>query len=166
MGETHVPAEQPQASEEPRVSASHVHPRRAGHLESSPAEGPAPVVGLIWRIRDRATFAALRHGRRVRRGPITVSFVDGDPAQPPRVAYSIGRQVGHAVERNRLRRRLRAIVQTLAPTLRPGAYLIGAAAEAANLPFEELRSIVSQACEALAPPAGAGGDPSGPGRRA
>ena len=156
MGETDVPAEQPQARQEPRVPSPDVDARRAGHLEGSSAQGAPPAVGLIWRVRDRATFAALRRGRRVRNGPITISWVDGEPTQPPRVAFAIGRRVGHAIERNRLRRRLRAVVRTLAPNLGPGAYLIGAAPKAAHLPFEELRTTVSQACEALAQPAGAG----------
>src|SRR5262249_55233724 len=73
---------------------------------------PPPSVGRpVWRIRDRATFARLRaEGRRIKRGPVTVWFVEGDPYLPPRMAYAIGRTVGTAVERNRLRRRLRAIV--------------------------------------------------------
>jgi ribonuclease P protein component len=66
---------------------------------------------------------------------------------PPRVAYAIGRKVGGAVERNRLRRRLRAIVWQLAPSLRPGAYLIGVAPEVANFSVGELRTTVTRALE-------------------
>jgi ribonuclease P protein component len=66
---------------------------------------------------------------------------------PPRVAYAIGRKVGGAVERNRLRRRLRGIVWQLAPLLRPGAYLIGVAPEGTHLSVGELRSTVTQALE-------------------
>ena len=66
---------------------------------------------------------------------------------PPRVAYAIGRKVGGAVERNRLRRRLRAIVWQLAPSLRPGAYLIGVAPEGAHLSVGELRSTVTRAMD-------------------
>jgi ribonuclease P protein component len=35
----------------------------------------------------------------------------GAPGEPPRVAYAIGKTVGGAVERNRVRRRLREIVR-------------------------------------------------------
>jgi ribonuclease P protein component len=53
------------------------------------------------------------------------------------------------VVRNRLRRRLRAIVSELAPQLAPGAYLVGAAPEAAALSFGELQAIVVEAFEAV-----------------
>jgi ribonuclease P protein component len=82
-------------------------------------------------------------------GPLTVSFVDGNPGLPPRVAYAIGRKVGSAVERNRLRRRLRAIVHELAPGLPPGAYLIGAAPEAVHLSYGELQVTMGRALEVI-----------------
>lgn len=73
----------------------------------------------------------------------------GAPNDPARVAYAIGRKVGGAVVRNRLRRRLRAVVAQLGPELRPGAYLVGATAEAAPLSFGELQAIMSEAVQAL-----------------
>jgi ribonuclease P protein component len=77
---------------------------------------------------------------------VTVTFVPGSDADPPRVAYAVGRGVGGAVVRNRLRRRLRAVVTELG--LRPGAYLVGAAPEAVDVPFGVLRAMVSGAVEA------------------
>lgn len=104
----------------------------------------------MWRVRDHATFVALRRSKqRVRRGPITVTFTPGAPGDPPKVAYAIGRKVGGAVVRNRLRRRLRAIVADLGPALLPGAYLVGATAEATGLTFGELQVAVSEAIEAV-----------------
>jgi ribonuclease P protein component len=120
----------------------------------------------VGRIRDRATFVALRSGRRVRRGPLTVTWLPGGPDEPPRVAYAIGRGVGSAVARNRVRRRLRAIVSELDPPLPHGAYLIGVAPAAAGLSYGELRTTVSTAVSALRrssagrPPAGAPSDPT------
>ena len=66
---------------------------------------------------------------------------------PPRVAYAIGKRVGGAVERNRLRRRLRPIVSDLAAagSLAFGDYLIGASAQACSLSSAELRSAASAA---------------------
>jgi ribonuclease P protein component len=158
MSEEDVSTQHPKALEEARVPASHVDPSRAGHLEGAPPEGPPQAVGLIWRVRDRQTFVSLAARRdsqgagrpsRVHIGPVTVSFVDGSTAERPRVAYSIGRKVGSAVERNRLRRRLRTIARELAPQLRPGAYLIGVAPQGAQLRFGELRTTVIRAIEAV-----------------
>jgi ribonuclease P protein component len=59
------------------------------------------------------------------------------------VAYAIGRSIGLAVTRNRLRRRLRAVLVEL--TLAPGSYLVIAAPGAAGLEFAELRSLVRDA---------------------
>jgi ribonuclease P protein component len=75
---------------------------------------------------------------------------------PPRIAYAIGRKVGGAVERNRLRRRLRAIVGQLAPSLRPGAYLIGASPEVTHLSVGELQTTVTRAMEKVGGMAPAG----------
>lgn len=79
---------------------------------------------------------------------MTITYVDGEGAARARVAYAVGRSVGSAVERNRLRRRLRAVVRELAAELRPGAYLVGVGPEAASLGFDELRELVREAIEA------------------
>ena len=65
------------------------------------------------------------------------------------MAYTIGRRVGPAVVRNRLRRRLRMLMRRAAPRLRPGAYMIGASAEATSLPFSELEDLVSMMIKSL-----------------
>lgn len=111
---------------------------------ASPREGSGAPVG--WRIRDRATFEALRrHGRRSRRGHVTVTFVATGGDDVPRVAYAVGKRVGGAVVRNRLRRRLRAVVVDAGGSLVPGAYLVAASREAAGLPYEDLKAQVTAA---------------------
>lgn len=99
----------------------------------------------VERLRGRRTFERLsRRGRRARHGPVSVTFLpaaEGDDAV--RVGYAIGKPVGSAVDRNRLRRRLRAIVATL--DLAPGAYLVRVGVEAGTLGPEELRSTVEGA---------------------
>ena len=68
-----------------------------------------------------------------------MSFLPGDPSLPPRVAYAVGRRVGPAVVRNRVRRRLRAALLARRADLQPGgAYLFGAGPAAATAPFAEL----------------------------
>ena len=144
MGEAHVPTEPAQARQEPRVPASHVDARRPGHPQGTSPQGPPPPLRLIWRLRGREAFAELRRsGRQTRRGPITITGAPGHLSEPPQVGFAVGRRVGGAVQRNRLRRRLRAIATEVAEDLTPGAYLIGTAPEAAALPFRELRTIVS-----------------------
>ena len=80
---------------------------KAGARSSAqpPVQGPLPPVGLIWPIRERSTFRALARGRRRRRGVVMVTCaVVGPGSEPPRVAYAVGRGVGGAVVRNRVRR--------------------------------------------------------------
>jgi ribonuclease P protein component len=105
---------------------------------------------LIGRFGDRATFDALRRdGRRVRRGPMTVTYLPG--GTDARVAYAIGRSVGSAVVRNRLRRRLRAAARELdAPGgLAPGAYLVALRPEAARCSYQDLRRDLRDACASV-----------------
>jgi ribonuclease P protein component len=54
------------------------------------------------------------------------------------VAYALGRRVGGAVTRNRLRRQLRALLHEAGPRLRPGWYLIGASPGATELGSSDL----------------------------
>jgi ribonuclease P protein component len=55
---------------------------------------------------------------------VRLTWVPGSDEAPPRVAFAVGRRVGTAVARNRIRRQLRAVVAELAPELAPGAYLL------------------------------------------
>lgn len=114
--------------------------------DTSPAD-----VAPVWRLSDARAFEALRKSRsRIRCGPLTVAWVPGGEAEPPRVAYSLGRRIGGAVVRNRLRRRLRAVVSECRPP--PGRYLVSAQPAAASLSTPELKALVSQALQALSNP--------------
>ena len=74
-----------------------------------------------------------------------MSFLPGDPSLPPRVAYAVGRRVGPAVVRNRVRRRLRAATWAHRAELRRGgAYLFGAAPAAASVPFADIDAAMGQ----------------------
>ena len=90
----------------------------------------------------------------MRRGAVTVAFVPDQTESPPRVGYSVGRRVGPAVTRNRVRRRLRAIVRELAEEsetgLASGAYLVGAGPTAATQSYRELRGQVAECLAAMA----------------
>jgi ribonuclease P protein component len=142
MREAHVSAEQPEAQEAARLPGPHAYPRR-----SSGAQGPTPArpyapLGLIRRVRDRATFAALAGAERHVHGPISVRFVAGEVGVLPEVAYAVS-GARNAVARNRLRRRLRAAVARAEACLRSGgAYLVSARREAMTMPFDELTGTV------------------------
>ena len=76
-----------------------------------------------------------------------------EPAEPPRVAFAIGRKVGGAVVRNRLRRRLRHLVREVVPAPGPGAWLISVGPGAAVLPYDQLGAALGRAiCAATTAP--------------
>lgn len=76
--------------------------------------------------------------------------VVGPCSEPPRVAYAVGRRVGNAVVRNRVRRRLRAATRVHADTLVPGrAYLVSAAGAAAASTYADLSAALHDTLRAL-----------------
>lgn len=154
-GEANVPAEQPAASASTWLSSADVHASREKDPERAPAQGPGQAFGLIWRIRDRRTFEELRRrGRRARQGPLTVVFLPDSPTTnvgPPRVSYAIGKKLGGAVVRNRLKRRLRAVVNDVSRSdelpMPSGAYLMIPRSEAISMTHSELSTTVRGALE-------------------
>lgn len=72
--------------------------------------------------------------------PLWCTYVLDPEVAPPRVAFAIGRAVGSAVRRNRLRRRLRAVLA--ASDVPPGLFLVGARAPACERTSDELRTTV------------------------
>lgn len=100
-------------------------------------------MAALWRVRDRGSFAALRRDGRRRRAPaLTVTSLPAESGRPA-VAFAIGRSVGNAPQRNRLRRRMRAILVEL--DLAPGTYLVSAGPAATRLSADELRAQLMQA---------------------
>jgi ribonuclease P protein component len=101
---------------------------------------------LIWRIRGRRAFQTLaRCGRTTRSETLWCTFLNDPAAVPLRVAFAVGRSVGPATRRNRLRRQLRAIVASLAADvgLRQGWLLIGAKPAVNKHTFASLHSEVA-----------------------
>ncbi len=134
MGETDIPAEQPEAEEEARIPPPDAQSSGTRGDPSPAHQGPLQAVRLIWRVRGRASFQALARGRRRRAGNLEVrTAVIGQAVDPPRVAFSVGRPVGNAVTRNRVRRQLRAAMREYAASLQPGSgYLVRATPDAAR----------------------------------
>jgi ribonuclease P protein component len=113
---------------------------------------------LIWRIRERDAFVRLgRDGTRIRTSSLWCTFLPDPDATPPRVAFAIGRAIGSATTRNRLRRRIKALLRdiphdatvTPGPTLPPGWYLFGARPSAIELTFDQLRAELAQLLRAV-----------------
>ena len=103
---------------------------------------------MIDRIRERDGFVRLRQeGTRTRIDPLWCSFVPDPTSTSPKVAFAIGRAVGSAVVRNRLRRRLRALLSQV--SLPPGWYLIGASPRATELTFDQLADRIDHLSERL-----------------
>jgi ribonuclease P protein component len=94
---------------------------------------------LIGRIHERSVFARLRReGSFVRSGPLWCSVLLDPTLSRPHVAYALGRPLGSAVSRNRLRRQMREIVAANGPAMAPGWYLFGADSPALAMTFTEL----------------------------
>ncbi len=140
MGETDIPAEQPEAEEEARIPPPDAQSSGTRSDPSPAHQGPLQTVRLIWRVRGRASFQALARGRRRRAGNLEVrTAVIGQALDPPRVAFSVGRPVGNAVTRNRVRRQLRSAMREYAASLQPGSgYLVRATPDAARTSYDEL----------------------------
>jgi ribonuclease P protein component len=144
MREAHLPTQQPEAEEEARLPWPDAHAWRAGGAAIAPCARPQAPQRLIRRIRDRATFEALARARRYRRGPISLRHLPGDAAEPARVAFALGRNVGSAVQRNRARRRLRAAIAGHAEKLGSGAYLFGGGPDVVTVAFPALQRAVGE----------------------
>jgi ribonuclease P protein component len=144
-GEAHLSAQQSSPEGEARLPGAHEHPRRPCRPEGPAGQGTDSAVGLIARVHGRRWFERFRtEGRRVSAGDLWCVVVTEPGAEQPHVAYAIGRTVGPAVVRNRIRRRLRVLVHRHAALLAPGYYLIGARPAVASRSFEELNDMMQR----------------------
>ena len=139
MREADLPAQQSETQEEARFPTSYAQPRGSRGAQVAPQPRSRQALGLIYRVRSRATFAELSRVRPRRDGEVWVRQVRTVDPGPPQVAYAVSRAVGNAVVRNRVRRRLRAIVGEREDALLQGfVYLVGVSPRASELTFDEL----------------------------
>ncbi len=136
-GEAHLPTQQPQAQAQARFSPANADARGSVHHRSTTRERPQAPLGVIWRVRSAAEFAALAGSppRRSRYFVVHVTRLADDG--PPRLAFAVSRRFGSAPARNRIRRRIRAAAADL--PLEPGmGYLVRVQPGADRLPFTRL----------------------------
>ncbi|MEV5750951.1 ribonuclease P protein component [Actinoallomurus sp. NPDC052308] len=104
------------------------------------------------RMRRREEFtSAVRRGDRAGRPNLVLhlQFRD-DVDEPARIGFTVGRQVGVAVVRNKVRRRLRHIAREHLHRLAPGSLLVVRAnAKAATARHEELAADLDAALDRL-----------------
>ena len=143
--ETYFPTKQSSPLQEAWLSPSHEYPRRSRDSEVSPGKGSSPAFRLIGRIRHREVFSRLsKEGTYVRSHGLWCSLLLDDSLENAHIGYAIGRQVGGAVERNRIKRQLRALFGTRSGQLRPGWYLIGVTPKATGSTWDQLGALVDR----------------------
>jgi ribonuclease P protein component len=120
------------------VSSSRFPPERPAHWDRSK------------RLLKHADFQRVyRNGRRQFTGNMTVFFLrrrdEASPASGPRVGLTVGKVLGGAVERNRIKRRMREAVR-LSPSACEGPVdiVFNPRKSVLTLPFSELQSEVAR----------------------
>ena len=150
-----IPAEQTAPQAAARVPGTHEHEGRAAGSRSPADQGTRAARRLdllLGAMGARSKLVRLRlerHFRRLkdegaRRGTrdLVLRWYVHDEGET-RAAISVGKRVGHAVVRNRLRRRLREILRLRVSGLRASCDLwLTAQATAADLSFRELEQQV------------------------
>lgn len=119
------------AKHEAWFSRSYAHSRWPCRYNPPPPQEPDAALRVIEALSGRRSFERLRaEGMRYGRGRLRLvsrPASDLERIDGVRVGFAVSRQVGNAVQRNRIRRRIRAVLRDIVrddPTdLPPGDYL-------------------------------------------
>ena len=107
--------------------------------------------GPTRRVRAARDFQRVRHGRRVNGRYLSLGYVRRPQREAPfRAGFTVGKRVGGAVVRNRVKRRLRESIRHALHALAPGWDVVltakPPAAEASYAALEgEMRELLTQA---------------------
>jgi ribonuclease P protein component len=124
------------------------------------------------RLKERADFLAAATGRKAATPAFVLQARARDDGGPVRIGFTVSRQVGTAVERNRVRRRLREVVRRSAAEVRAGHdYVLIGRRSALHRRFDDLTEDFRSALRRLEhgpagrkPPEPAGANAPGPQR--
>ena len=157
LRETDLSAEQTGAQAPPRLSCPHGHqgrPQGGGRTPRARTQTSECLTGArpfktclakscfaMERLKRRTDFRAAASGLRAPGSAFVLQARRRDDAGGARVGFTVSRQVGNAVERNRVRRRLREIVRLAnAGSLHEGHdYVLIGRRGALSLPFAEMK---------------------------
>jgi ribonuclease P protein component len=147
LDEADIPTVKPASPPHAWVSQKDEHSMGTGCPEEETAQGARPpdrvAVGQTFskqeRIRRRKDFLAVyTKGRKSAHGGLALHVRPTDRRRT-RLGLSVGRSVGHAVERNQLKRRLREIFRLCKHLLEPGYdVVITVRRDAASRSYREL----------------------------
>jgi len=152
--EAHLPAEQPQASNEARVSRPQGHPWRPSRAPLPPPQGPSQAECVTVPVTRRSTFAALAaRGSRYRHGAVRLRALRSDdpdmqPGTDLALAFAFSRSFGCAVDRNRAKRRLRAAFRDAGGPACHGAFIMSGTRQLLDRPYGHVVNDVRSCLEA------------------
>jgi len=103
------------------------------------------------RLLKHADFQSVyKNGKKRFSGNVTLFFRDRDDGSGPRVGFTVGKVLGEAVVRNRIRRRMRAVVRERLPLLtRPLDVVLHPRKSVLTLEFARLDAEIQQLFTAL-----------------
>jgi ribonuclease P protein component len=103
------------------------------------------------RLLKHADFQSVyKNGKKRFSGNVTLFFRDRDDASGPRVGFTVGKVLGEAVVRNRIRRRMRAVVRERLPLLtRPLDVILHPRKSVLTLEFARLDAEIQQLFAAI-----------------
>ena len=98
------------------------------------------MMQKAYRLRRRSSFDVIyRRGKSFSDKYLVLLTLDGKLPQP-KVGFVVGKKVGKAVRRNKVKRRLREIFRALLPDVKGHtSYVVVARSLAADLGFDQLR---------------------------